>query len=29
MNMLLHSIEEANIELGNTLELHSTNVPEK
>ena len=28
MNMLLHRIEEANIELGNTLELHSTNVPE-
>ena len=28
MNMLLHRIEGANIELGNTLELHSTNVPE-
>lgn len=28
MNMLLHRIEEANIELGNTLELHSTNVSE-
>ncbi len=29
MNMLLHRIEGANLELGNTLELHSTNVPEK
>ena len=28
MNMLLHRIEEPNIELGNTLERHSTNVPE-
>ena len=29
MNMLLHGIEGANLELGNTLELHSTNVPER
>ena len=29
MNMLLHRIEGANLQLGNTLELHSTNVPEK
>ena len=29
MNMLLHRIEGANLELGNTLELHSTNVPER
>jgi len=29
MNMLLHRIEGANLELGNTLELHSTNVSEK
>ena len=28
MNMLLYRIEGANLELGNTLELHSTNVPE-
>lgn len=29
MNMLLHRVEGANLELGNTLELHSTNVSEK
>ena len=29
MNMLLHRIEGANLELGNTLDLHSTNVLEK
>jgi len=29
MNMLLHRIEGANLELANTLELHSANVPEK
>ena len=29
MNMLLHQIEGANLELGNTLELHSTNLPER
>ena len=29
MNMLLHRIEGANLELGNTLELHSTNVLER
>ena len=29
MNMLLHQIEGANLELGNTLEFHSTNVSEK
>ena len=29
MNMLLHRIEGANLELGNTLEFHSTNIPEK
>ena len=29
MNMLLHRIEGANLEPGNTLELHSTNVPER
>ena len=29
MNMLLHRIEGANLELVNTLELHSTNVPER
>ena len=29
MNMLLHRIEGANLELGNTLELHSTNISEK
>ena len=29
MNMILHGIEGANFELGNTLELHSANVPEK
>ena len=28
MNMLLHGVEGANLVLGNTLELHSTNVPE-
>ncbi len=28
MNMLLHGIEGANLELANTLELHSSNVPE-
>ncbi|HSQ42889.1 MAG TPA: N-6 DNA methylase [Fibrobacteraceae bacterium] len=28
MNMILHGIEGANLELGNTLERHSTNVPE-
>jgi len=28
MNMILHGIEAANFELGNTLELHSQNVPE-
>ena len=29
MNMLLHGIEGANLELGDTLERHSQNVPEK
>lgn len=29
MNMILHGIEEANLELSNTLEIHSSNVPEK
>jgi len=29
MNMLLHDIEGANLELGDTLERHSQNVPEK
>jgi len=29
MNMILHGIEGANLELANTLELHSSNVPEK
>lgn len=29
MNMLLHRIEDANLEQANTLELHSANVPEK
>jgi len=29
MNMLLHRIEGANLELANTLEIHSANVPEK
>ena len=29
MNMLLHAIEGANLELGNTLELHATNISEK
>jgi type I restriction enzyme M protein len=29
MNMLLHQIEGANLELDNTLERHSPNVPEK
>lgn len=29
MNMLLHRVEGANLELGNTLERHSQNVPEK
>jgi type I restriction enzyme M protein len=27
MNMILHGIENANFEMGNTLELHSPNVP--
>lgn len=29
MNMILHGIESANLELGNTLELHNQNVSEK
>lgn len=29
MNMILHGIEGANLELADTLELHSPNVPEK
>lgn len=29
MNMLLHRIEGANLELTNTLEIHSANTPEK
>jgi type I restriction enzyme M protein len=29
MNMILHGIESANLELGNTLEVHSQNVGEK
>ena len=29
MNMILHGIEAATFELGNTLELHSQNVPDK
>jgi len=29
MNMLLHRIEGANLELANTLEIHTANVPEK
>jgi type I restriction enzyme M protein len=29
MNMLLHRIEGARLELANTLEVHSTNMPEK
>ena len=29
MSMLLHRIEGANLEMANTLEVHSTNVPEK
>jgi type I restriction enzyme M protein len=29
MNMILHGIEGANLELGNTLEVHSQNVSEK
>src|SRR5262249_25634717 len=29
MNMLLHRIERARLEMANTLELHSANVPEK
>ena len=29
MNMILHGIESANLELGNTLEIHSENIPEK
>jgi type I restriction enzyme M protein len=29
MNMILHGIEGANLELGNTLEIHSPNVAEK
>ncbi len=29
MNMILHGVEGANLELANTLEVHSHNVPEK
>jgi type I restriction enzyme M protein len=29
MNMILHGIESANLELGNTLEVHGDNVSEK
>jgi len=29
MNMILHGIEGANLELGNTLEVHKANVPER
>ncbi|MBI4661633.1 MAG: N-6 DNA methylase [Verrucomicrobia bacterium] len=29
MNMILHGIEGANLELSNTLEIHNANVPEK
>jgi type I restriction enzyme M protein len=29
MNMLLHRIEGARLEMANTLEVHSTNVPDK
>lgn len=29
MNMILHGIESANLELGNTLEVHNQNVAEK
>lgn len=29
MNMVLHGIEGANLELANTLEVHTANVPEK
>lgn len=29
MNMILHGIESANLELGNTLEVHSHNVAER
>jgi type I restriction enzyme M protein len=29
MNMLLHRVEGANLELGNTLERHTASVPEK
>lgn len=29
MNMILHGIEGANLELANTLEVHTQNVPEK
>lgn len=29
MNMILHGIEGANLELINTLEIHSQNIPEK
>jgi type I restriction enzyme M protein len=29
MNMILHGIEGANLELGNTLEVHTSNVAEK
>ncbi|HUP78152.1 MAG TPA: N-6 DNA methylase, partial [Pirellula sp.] len=29
MNMILHGIESANLELGNTLELHNQNIGEK
>ncbi|WP_278471771.1 N-6 DNA methylase [Gimesia maris] len=29
MNMILHGIESANLELGNTLEVHSDNISEK
>lgn len=29
MNMILHDVREASLELSNTLEVHATNVPEK
>jgi type I restriction enzyme M protein len=29
MNMILHGIEGANLELSNTLEIHNANVPER
>jgi len=29
MGLLLHDVREANLELANTLEVHTTNVPEK